>query len=310
MNRTNFTQIVYLIGIIMVIPVIVLVPCIAQEETGTLSGTVLDTEGKPISGFTITLSPLFLMTETDEKGAFTFANVAAGPVQFVIPVQPFMENEKSVFNPEPDDEIVSTKIEGITLYQDRQPPFGGIRFGVKPGSNIENIEVIVRQRMRIRARVVFKDGKPLANASMSRSIRHQSVDGGGSGSSSGGGTTDAEGYFVQYIDNDDVPANYTVSVKYKGLSAKSEEFLLEEGARYDDLVLTLDGNAPPAAPTQPTRSAESLPNILRKVTGARKPSEKPTPSEPADLLSSRLSPQHHLRNQHLLKFVPLYQRGR
>ena len=132
----------------------------------------------------------------------------------------------------------------------------------------------MQHRMRIRARVVFKDGKPLTNASISQVVQR------GGGTSSGGATTDSEGYFVHYFDNNERPVICTVSVKYKGLSAKSEQFELEAGGRNDDLVLTLDGKAPPAAaPTQPKRSQESLPNILRKLTGGSTLPDKPTPAQ-------------------------------
>ena len=259
MNHLNFTRVAYLFGVVMVLSLIASVPCIAQNGT-TLSGTVLDTEGKPIAGFAIGLLQGSLISKTDEKGTFTFTNIPAGAVQIAIPAQPSKENEKPIFNFEADDELVSIKIKGITLYQDMRPPFGGITFGVKSGSHVKDVAVTVRPRARIRAKVVFKDGKPLTNASMSLVVE-------GNGRSSGGATTDSKGYFVHYIDNDDVPAHHTVTVKYKGLSAKSERFLLEAGARYDDLVLTLDGNVPPAAP-----QTESLPKALDKST----PLEKPT----------------------------------
>ena len=144
MNHLNFSRIICLIGTTIALSLIALVPCIAQEETGTLSGVVVDTEGKPIAGFTINLSPIFQMSKTDENGAFTFTNVPAGPVQIMIPPQQFAENGKPSFNLEPDDELVSIKIGGITIYQGMRPPFGGIRFAAKPGSHFKNIEVTVR----------------------------------------------------------------------------------------------------------------------------------------------------------------------
>ena len=274
MNRLNFIYIIHFIGIAIAPSLFALGPCIAQAETATLSGVVLDTEGKPIAGFTISLSPVFQMSKTDENGVFTFTDVPPGPVQIMIPPQQFGENEKPSFNLEPEDELVSIKIGGITLYQGMRPPFGGIRFAVKPSGDFKNIAVTVRPRMRIRARVVFKDGKPLTNASISQVIQ------GGGGTSSGNATTDAEGYFVHYLDNNGDPVLYTVSVRYKGLSAKSERFELEAGGRHDDLVLTLDGVAPPAAPpTQSKSSKESLPNLLRKLTGGSTPPDKPTSTQ-------------------------------
>ena len=273
MNRFSLTYIVYLIGIMATFSFIVSVPCIGQTEAGTLSGTVLDTEGKPISGFTINLSPVFQMSKTDENGAFSFTNVPAGPVQIMIPPQQAGENGKPSFNLEPDIELISIKIGGITIYQGMEFPFGGTRFAIKPGSHFKNVEVTVRPRMRIRARVVYKDGKPLTNASISTVIRSN-------GTRSGGATTDSEGYFLHYLENNGEPAFFTVSVKYKGLSAESEQFEIEAGGRYDDLVLTLDGNAPSAAaPTQSKPSKESLPNLLRKLTGTPTPPDKPKTTE-------------------------------
>ena len=267
MNHLSFTRIAYLFGVVMVLSLIASVPCLAQNRT-TLSGTVVDTEGKPIAGFAIGLLQGSLISVTDEKGAFTFTNIPAGPVQIALPTQPSKENEKPILNFEADDALVSIKIKGITLYQDMRPPFGGITFGVKSGNHIEDITVTVRPRVRIRAKVVFKNGKPLTNTSVATRVE------GDGGRSSGGATTDSEGYFVHYMDNDDVPAHYTVTVKYKGLSAKSEQFLLEKGARYDDLVLTLDGDVPPAA-----LQTESLPKVLDKLTGGSTPSEKPILTE-------------------------------
>ena len=269
MDRLNVRHVICLIGIVASFFLIASPVCIAQTETATLSGVVVDTEGKPIPEFTINLSPVFKISKTDENGVFTFTDVPAGPVQIVILPRQFAENEKPTFNPELDDEIVSIKIGGITIYQNRHPPFGDINFAVKPGSHLKNIEVTVRPRMWIRARVVFKDGTPLTNASISRVIRSN-------GTWSGGATTDAEGYFLHYLMNNGEPEFFTVSVKYQGLSAESEQFEIEAGGRYDDLVLTLDGNAPPvAASTQSKSSKASLPNLLRKLTGTPTPPDKP-----------------------------------
>ena len=270
MNHLNFARFVCLIGIVGFC-FIALTPCIAQDDdTGTLSGRVLDMEGEPVAGFTLALPPVTMedggrmhvprapthsdrfISKTDENGVFTFTKVEPGPVQILILPQQFEKKKIPFF--EADDEIVSIKIGEMTLYQDMRPPFGGITFGIQPNSHVKNAEVTVRPRMRIRTRLVFQDGTPLVNASIFREVKHQDADERGEGRSSGGATTDADGYFLHYIDADDVPAFYTVLVKYKGLSAKSEKFLLEEGARYDDLVLTLDGEAPPSVSTPPVPS--------------------------------------------------------
>ena len=301
MNRLDFALVVFVIGMIGFC-LITSNPCMAQGETGTLSGIVVDKNGKPIPGFTINLSPAFQISKTDEKGAFTFTNVPAGQVQVAIPVQQPEQNENEVSNKfltesfKPDYEIVTIKLGDITIFQDKHPPFGGVKFGMKSGSKIENVVVTVQPRMRIRARVVFKDGKPLVNDRISRVIVHEDVDKKGSGRSSGSTVTNSEGYFVHYIQKDDVPANYTVTVKYKGFSAESEPFLIEEGTRYDDLVLTLDSKMPAnKTPIKPpfetavepsikpktrTSPRESLPNLLRKLTKTPKQAAKPNANQP------------------------------
>lgn len=251
--------------------------CIAQVKTGTLSGTVIDKNGEPIEGFMINLSPSFVFSKTDENGVFSFTNISHGPVLIGIPVQQ-SENEKgehkvNVGMFEPDYEVVSVKIGNITIFQDRHPPFGGVKFGVKPGTHIRDVVVIAQPRMRIRTRVVAKDGTPFPNVSISTNVQHESVDKESSGRSSSGTTTDSEGYFLHYIQKDNVPAHYIVSVKYKGMSAKSEEILIEEGTRYD-LVLTLDGDVPVTKPTTTKSPRSSLPNILRKLSKKPKQTDK------------------------------------
>ena len=99
--------------------------------------------------------------------------------------------------------------------------------------------------MRIRGRVLLKDGTPLANTNIGLTVRRRQREthlfifpAGGSGGSSGRGVrTDAEGYFVSYYP--DETSEYSVIVKYEGASAKSRWFRLKEGQRNDKLVLVL-----------------------------------------------------------------------
>ena len=60
---------------------------------------------------------------------------------------------------EPDVEILSLRIQGITFYP--RTDHEQIGFSVKPRTHIENVEVTVQPRMRIRGRIVFKNGTPL-----------------------------------------------------------------------------------------------------------------------------------------------------
>jgi hypothetical protein len=206
---------------------------IAQEATSTMSGHVVGVDGKPIAGLPIALQPFdivdgvqhlgylsFLESQTDEAGHFSIANIV--PVSVQLLVLPHYA---------PNYEILYIKIGMVTIYQDR------ITFSIKPGTHIENVEVIAKFRMRIRGRVVFADGTPLANARIRINTRRRSLDGRGSGNSSGGSRTDDAGYFVKYVDT---PGLYTVTVEHRGLSATVEPFLLQEDERKDDVLFIFE----------------------------------------------------------------------
>ena len=243
---------------------------IAQDTTCTLSGRVVDVEGNPIASLSIVIQPFaivdgrmesaFLLKEfmpeayvpliksqTDEAGRFSVTGVTPGPIQFVaqpahLPVDGMLSPD--LYDLAPDADVLSIEIGAMTFYPpyEKHPPFGGITFGIESSTHLENVEVTVKPRMRIRGRIVFADGTPLANARIGTSMRRRSLDGRGTGSSSGGSQTDSAGYFVEYVDE---PGFYTVAVEFQGHSATSEQLTLEAEQRYDDLVLTLDSEPVP-----------------------------------------------------------------
>ncbi|RKU30739.1 hypothetical protein C6497_03410 [Candidatus Poribacteria bacterium] len=266
------------------------IPCVAQMQTGTLSGIVLDRNEEPVQGFTLTLSQGSIRSKTNEKGEFSFNNIPNIPVQLTIPWNLYKDKDGNYsFNTEqmrPDYEVISTKIGEITIHNSYEHFTPGVKFSVKPGTHIKDVVVIVRPRMRIRTRVLQKDGTPLANTSISKEVHHADLEGAGSGSSSGGATTDSEGYFNHYIQNDDVPAEYTVTVKHQGKTAKSEKILIEDGTRYDDLVLTLDTEVdesepkPVKIPTEEKAKSTSLPSLFGKLSRKPKKVVKPVVREP------------------------------
>ena len=245
-------------------------PGTPQDTTYTLSGRVVDVDGKPIASLSIVIQPFaivngwmesaFLLKEfmpeayvpliksqTDEAGRFSVTGVKPGPIQFVaqpahLPVNGMLSPD--LYDLAPDAEVLSIEIGAITFYPSEpgQSPFGGIIFAIEPGVHLENVEVTVKPRMRIRGQIVFADGTPLANAEIGLNVRRRSLDGQGTGSSSGGSRTDDAGYFVKYVDN---PGIYTVTINFQRLAATSEEFILEADQRYDSLVLTLDSEPVP-----------------------------------------------------------------
>lgn len=261
---------------------------VAEEDTGTFSGRVVDVEGNPVTKLPVMIGPAMFIgsrirfdffpiqypavrrTLTDADGRFSITGIAPGlscfgalpydiearlPDELAANIAKAMEEEDIAAlhasgvmemedDFEPDVEVLSLRIQGITFYP--RTDHETIGFSVKPGTHIENVEVTVQSRMRIRGRIVFKDGTPLASARVHLRFRSRTVDGTGSGESGGRPRTDADGYFVHYLDEKDAAAFYTFSVEYKDITAEAGPIRLEPGERLDGLTLTFDSE--PIAP--------------------------------------------------------------
>ena len=160
---------------------------------------------------------------------------------------------------EPDFEVLSIDIRGITFYS--RNDFSRIGFSVEPGSHIKNVNVIVQPRMRIRGRVLFKDGTPLRNARLRLGFNYTRTDGQGHGRSGGNPRTDADGYFLFYLDEKDDTANYTFSVEYQELEATAGPVLLKPGDRLDGLTFTF--NSEPISPKPPPHKMPFNPSAMQ-----------------------------------------------
>ena len=233
-----------------------------QSVATTFSGHVVDETGKPISGVEVALpgfrvttpqaqdEPVFLaaqQAETDEAGKFSIHEITSPSVQLTL--LPVRASEY---------EIRVVEIEGISFYPNaRQQRFGGLTFAIASGADIKDVKITVRPRMRIRGRVLSVNGTPLRNVRVGIRIESLDIGGSGRGSSTGTRDLDPDGYFVEYVDE---PALYTVSVGYQEQSATSEEILLEDGERNDDLVLTLDDTPPP----KPESAVARIPDPARE----------------------------------------------
>lgn len=268
MKHPCFTLILVLIG-----SVALLVSISLPSEAASFSGKVVDEAGQPVEGLIIALpsfpgdSPLPQghrvqvqlpralenifppprPSKTDATGAFSIRNIASPSVS---ELKLFPERNS-------DYELLSIEIEGLPVYLDkRQHHFGGLKFAIEPDADITDAEITVRLRMRIRGRVVFADGTPLRNGRVQLGVKQRHIEGRGRGSSSGSATLDADGYFVEYVNQ---AAYYTVTVTYQGQSAESEELLLEDGQRLDGLVLTIGGE--PQAPKPLERRMAPPPRV-------------------------------------------------
>ena len=261
-------------------------PGSAQEDTGTLSGRVVDLDGNPVAELPIYVAPsrldgghldrVFLpyaysqlrRGRTDAEGRFSITGIPQGPLHFgalpdnidnLLPrnFEKILESDAHTHGShtfgmeqddfEPDLEVLSLRIQGITFYA--RDDFSPIAFGVKPGTHIDNVIVTVHPRMRVRGRILFKDGTPLPNARVRLHFRAYDVDETGSRQSGGEPRTDAEGYFIYYLDEKDDTAFYTFSVEYQGFFAEAEPVRLEPGQRFEGLTLTFDSQ--PILPEPP-----------------------------------------------------------
>lgn len=138
---------------------------------------------------------------------------------------------------EPDVEIVSLRINGITYYP--QSDFDDIPFGIVPRANIKDVVVTVQPRGYVKGRVLFRDGTPLTNARLKLKYNY------GVNNRRGGLSTrdklwvDADGYFIHYLDEKDAHFSYQFTIEYQGLTATSTPITLKPGQRYDNLTFTL-----------------------------------------------------------------------
>ena len=150
---------------------------------------------------------------------------------------------------EPDKRIYAIQVGKVTFFNAGDPDFSeGLTFAIEPGVTIKNVKVTVKPRLRIRGRVIYPDGTPLADAQgrLDMDQRHEFRPNHG-GSTGTDFFTDADGYFVQYMDE---PGFYTVSVEYNDITAGVGPFLLKDGVQPEEIVFTLESKpvavAPPA----------------------------------------------------------------
>ena len=224
----------------------------------SFSGRVVDEAGIPVSGVTVALPPQ--STETDETGAFSMTDIAPSSVRnlMLLPVH------------RAEYEIRAVDIEGVTFYCEQYHHWSDHQFpiAIEPGADVKDVEITVRLRMRIRGRVLSADGTPLRDAEVQFEINQRNVNGRRISSSSSPRNLDAEGYFVEYVEE---PAFYTVTVAYQGQFAESKKILLETGQRLDGLVLTLRDDPNAQSPSKAVAKPVFKPTVLVPIDPPVKP---------------------------------------
>ena len=200
--------------------------------------------------------------KTHPDGTFTVTNIQPGLVQLnavssaMLEALEMMDPDKiqeggeippefmRLERLEPDKQILTLQVGQVTFFYDTEEFhfFEGLTFELKPGVTLENVKITVKQRLQIRARIVYADGTPVVNANGRLSMRHGQEDNPRSGGTHGTDFfTDADGNFTEYRDE---PGFYTLSVEYNALSGGAGPFLLKDGVEPENLVITLDGNPP------------------------------------------------------------------
>ncbi|MCG9129714.1 hypothetical protein JT359_19155 [Candidatus Poribacteria bacterium] len=248
----------YIFIVMLLLPYTVCWHIHAQDDKSSISGHVVDAKGDPVGDIELAIKPIIMKrgyekgirepfsswskTTTDKDGSFKLTNVSPGPSRFVI-----LPELGSPY------EIISIEIWDITVHstafrQSHPTWYGKPTFSIDPGETIENVIVNVQEpRMWVSGRVLMDDGTPLKNTDIHLTVYNRDRDtflfvfssGGGGGLSGRIARTDAHGYYVSYAPDDD--EEYCVSVRYKGVFAKSRWFRLKKGERKDNITIRLRG---------------------------------------------------------------------
>ena len=184
--------------------------------------------------------------KSDSEGRFKFIGIKSGMYQFACGRD---EIDPDTFGiSELDTEIQMIRI-GKATFHLQKSSFSLNRFtiGVKSGAQIENVEITLKDRMKILGKIVFIDGTPLTNTRVRFKLYLCRLTESHNQFFRQTLSTDVEGNFIVYADQ---PGIYSISAKYLEHSTGSEFFILKENSGLDPLVLTLSSNTPKQIPQE------------------------------------------------------------
>ena len=244
MTNFRYSYLYCIVSLVFLIILIVLffvsTSSIAQEGT-TLSGRLIDTAGNPIPDITVQMSrntedqsksDNTVQARTDSKGRFAFSNIDYKSIKLYIYSQHRSYNVK----------VLSAEFGDISLYPFRS--LGStLTFDLDLGTKMEGVILTadIVKKSRIRTRVVYADGTPVANTRIYIYRTTHEFFRRGSGSGQTHGVTDAEGYFAEYLTATYQPQYYIrMAINYQDLYANAVPFILESE---NEIVLTLNGNS-------------------------------------------------------------------
>lgn len=193
----------------------------AQYFAKELSGRVITSNGEPISDLDIRIGNI--RSTTNSNGQFTIKNVPSRTEFYLY--------EKI--------RIRTIKFGNIAFYFHGKNPSNTLNFTFRPGSIIDNIELITSPQLKINGQILFKDGKPLADALIQTHVDTLTIGRDYVYRYNLNLKTDAQGNFENIVFTQGVNV---ISIKYRGLIAESTPFLVKENIQQESIVLTLDGN--------------------------------------------------------------------
>lgn len=255
--------------VILIVICLTFPACNTKDKRAFFSGTLIDVEGKPIQNHIVTLYPIemsetgsaifqpivtiaaspdFQTARTDKNGTFTFTDdINPGMIRLdLIPshtLQKIRKQDNTDFDLKREYELVSVKIGPMTFYTEEMGG-GSTTFSLQPDINIKNAVIIAQPNMWIEGKIMFADKKPLSNAPVIFKTKTRKTD--KTGESEYGDrirNTDKKGRFHLELFFHHEPKLYRLSIEYQGLSAETEEFLIEGGTHHKGLTLTLNGDS-------------------------------------------------------------------
>lgn len=224
------------------------------EGTPALSGIVIDTHGDRVADLSLLVQYIqidpdgvettsgYLQSNTKTTGHFSFSNIPLGQIQFRL-VPEFTPQELTPYR------LISVQIGEVLYYpNDLSSPYSTdyvAAFSITADTHLADIQLRVKEKMRIRVKVTFKNGMPLANYPLYLNTDFNGFKSGGY-SFNTQIHTDIHGYFTRYVAR---AGDYRITVKYQGLLAESNRFLLNDGEHREDLILIFDSQPIPRSIT-------------------------------------------------------------
>ena len=188
----------------------------AQYFAKELSGRVITSNGEPISDLDIRIGNI--RSTTNSNGQFTIKNVPSRTEFYLY--------EKI--------RIRTIKFGNIAFYFHGKNPSNTLNFTFRPGSIIDNIELITSPQLKINGQILFKDGKPLADALIQTHVDTLTIGRDYVYRYNLNLKTDAQGNFENIVFTQGVNV---ISIKYRGLIAESTPFLVKENEGFTRLMI-------------------------------------------------------------------------